>query len=189
MKIIFAQGNPGPSYTNTRHNIGFLCIDAFVQETGESFSDKSKFNALIAELTVAGEKILFVKPTTFYNETGLSLRKIQDFYKCDVRDILVIHDELALPFGKIRVRHSGSDAGNNGIKSLNNHIGEDYTRLRIGIWNELRERMHDADFVLSQFSGNEKAVLKKTLFSKTNELIDQFIRAGLPDESFSLPLS
>jgi PTH1 family peptidyl-tRNA hydrolase len=189
MKIIFAQGNPGPSYVNTRHNVGFLCLDAFVHEEGGVFSDKAKFNAAVAETTITGEKVLFVKPTTFYNETGRSLRKLQDFYKCDVNDILVIHDELALPFGKIRVRHSGSDAGNNGIKSLNSHVGENYTRLRVGIWNELRDRMHDADFVLSQFNANEKNALKNALFPQTNQLIKQFIVQGLPDESFSLSIS
>jgi PTH1 family peptidyl-tRNA hydrolase len=190
VKIIFAQGNPGTQYAKNRHNIGFIVVDTFADSKSVSFAAKSKFHSEIAELNIAGEKVLLVKPTTFYNETGKSMRAIMDFYKVDINDVLVVHDELVLPFGKIRIRQSGRDAGNNGIKSLNAHIGETYARLRIGVYNELRDRMHDADFVLGNFSQTEQGELKQFILPKALTLIDAFISNKLTDESFStLPKS
>lgn len=160
MKLILAQGNPGAQYAKTRHNVGFFMLDALAEKWGVTFSEKPKFNALIAETTREGEKVLLVKPLTFYNETGQTARKLTDFYKlAPETDVLVIYDELALPFGVIRTRPNGRDAGNNGIKSLNAHIGPNYHRIRVGVWSDIRDRQPDADFVLSQFSGDEKDVL------------------------------
>jgi peptidyl-tRNA hydrolase, PTH1 family len=175
MKLILAQGNPGLEYTYTRHNVGFLALDFYATKQELEFQTKSKFHADIAEQTIDGEKILLVKPLTFYNETGVSARTIADFYKVDVADILVIHDELALPFGTIRTREKGSDAGNNGIKSLNSHLGENYTRIRIGTWNEIADKAGSFDFVLSKFNQEELAKLKKDIFPKISELITEFI--------------
>jgi peptidyl-tRNA hydrolase, PTH1 family len=175
MKLILAQGNPGSDYAKTRHNVGFLAIEGFANNRGAQFKNKAKFNADIAELTVAGEKVLLAKPTTFYNETGQSARAIADFYKIDATDILVIHDELALPFGTIRTREKGSDAGNNGIKSLNAHLGEQYARIRIGIHTDIADRMDTAAFVLSSITASESEKLQQDIFPKTAELIDNFI--------------
>lgn len=175
MKIIFAQGNPGAQYEHTRHNVGFLAVDFFAAQKGIQFAAKPKFHADIAEFTEAGEKVLLVKPTTFYNETGQSARALADFYKCDTADILVLHDELALPFGTLRTREKGSPAGNNGIKSLNAHLGENYARLRIGTWNEVADKAGAFDFVLSKFTSEEMARLKSDIFPKTSEIIGDFI--------------
>lgn len=175
MKVIFAQGNPGPAYAFTRHNVGFMAVDALASEWGVTFSEKSKFQALVAETTQNGEKVLLVKPLTFYNESGYAARRLIDFYKLNpATDFLVIHDELALPFGTIKTRGAGRDAGNNGIKSLNNHIGEQYNRIRIGIFNPLREQMDDADFVLSKFSADEQAALPAVL-SHAHKIIADFL--------------
>jgi len=164
MKIIFAQGNPGPEYAWTRHNVGFLAIDELATRLSVSFAPKPKFFADIAETTLKGEKILLVKPTTFYNETGASARALVDFYKLDpTTDFVVLHDDLALPFGTIRTRTKGSDAGNNGIKSLNAHLGQHYARVRIGIYSEFRDRMNDIDFVIGRFSAEEKESLPQIL--------------------------
>lgn len=187
MKLIFAQGNPGQEFDGTRHNVGWACLDAFAAEQGSEFFPKPKFFANIAECSVAGEKVLLIKPTTFYNDSGRSARTLIDFYKLDPStDLLVLHDELALDFGTLRIRHSGSDAGNNGIKSLNAHVGIHYTRLRVGIWNELRERMADADFVLAKFNSAERDVLTQYIVPKTNQLITQFIANGLADHSVTI---
>jgi PTH1 family peptidyl-tRNA hydrolase len=187
MKLIFAQGNPGQEFDSTRHNVGWACLDAFAAEQGSEFASKPKFFASIADCSMAGEKVLLVKPTTFYNDSGRSARTLIDFYKLDPStDLLVLHDELALDFGTLRIRHSGSDAGNNGIKSLNTHVGVSYTRLRIGIWNELRERTADADFVLAKFNSAERDILTQYIVPKTTQLITQFTGDGLADESFSL---
>lgn len=180
MKIIFAQGNPESRFDGTRHNIGFAVIDQFALEQGASWSDKPKSFAMIAELMIDGEKVLLVKPTTYYNDTGKAARKLIDFYELDpATDLLVLHDDLALPLGTIRTRGQGSDAGNNGIKSLNAHIGPDYHRIRIGIWNELSGRMDAADFVLSKFSKDESEIIKTSITPHCITAITQFISGDL----------
>lgn len=187
MKLIFAQGNPGTQYQATRHNVGFLVLEQLAAQTGKEFTKKPKFHADIAELTIAGEKILLVKPTTFYNETGQSARSLVDFYKLDTaNDVLVIHDDLALPLGTIRIREKGSDAGNNGIKSLNTHLGPNYNRVRIGIKNELHSRISDVDFVLGHFSKDETETLMSTLIPKTIELIEHFCAGNLETTSHKI---
>lgn len=177
MKLIFAQGNPGSQYAATRHNVGFIMLDLFAKAHGGSWKAESKFNAELCELTIDGETVLLVKPLSFYNETGLAARMLVDFYKLTpALDVLVIHDELALPFGTIRVREKGSDAGNNGIKSLNAHLGADYWRIRIGIWSELRDRMDDANFVLSRFTKDEQLQLETITSATVLEIIEDFVR-------------
>jgi PTH1 family peptidyl-tRNA hydrolase len=180
MKVIFAQGNPGNEFASTRHNVGFYLIDAFAKKHGASFVPKTKFHAETAEITLGGEKLLLVKPTTYYNETGRAARALADFYKLDpITDFLVIHDDLALPFGVIRTRPSGSDAGNNGIKSLNAHLGDHYNRIRVGIYNELRDRIPDADFVLAKFTRDEAEQLP-ALFTHTEQFVDAFVSGAFP---------
>lgn len=175
MKLIIAQGNPGIEYEKTRHNVGFLAIDFYASQKSAEFQHKPKFTADIAEFSRDGEKILLVKPTTFYNETGQSARALADFYKVDTTDILAIHDELALPFGKLRTREKGSDAGNNGIKSLNAHLGENYARIRVGTWNEKADKAGSFDFVLSKFNKDEMDKLSSDVLPKISELIDDFV--------------
>lgn len=185
--MIFAQGNPGRQYQQNRHNIGFYLLDDFASRHSAEFTAKSKFHADIAEITLSSQKVLLVKPSTFYNETGQSARAITDFYKITpAEDLLVIHDELALPFGTIRIRQKGSDGGNNGIKSLNSHLGPDYTRLRVGIYNPLRDRIPDADFVLSNFTQNEAELLHATVSPKINELLEAFCSGALEVTSHTL---
>lgn len=184
MKLIFAQGNPGDRYAQTRHNVGFQVVDALAQAQNAPWKDSGKSNARIAEFTVGGEKVMLVQPQSFYNETGLVARQLVDFYKLDpASDVLVIHDDLALPLGTIRIREKGSDAGNNGIKSLNAHIGELYTRIRIGVWSDQRDLMDDASFVLSRFSQDEQATIDKTITPKTLEFVDLFVRDRLEKTS------
>jgi PTH1 family peptidyl-tRNA hydrolase len=188
MKIIFAQGNPGREYIHTRHNVGFFLIDTLAQIHEAEFIKKTKFHADIAEATVNGEKVLFVKPITFYNETGQSARILIDFYKIDpASDFLVIHDDFALPFGTIRTRISGQDAGNNGIKSLNAHLGASYSRIRVGIYNDLRDRMQDADFVLAKFSPNEQKLLP-TISTEVNHFVDSFIQEDFENTKITIDM-
>jgi peptidyl-tRNA hydrolase, PTH1 family len=176
MKLILAQGNPGTPYQHTRHNAGFMLLSQLVAELGGNWKEASKWKALMSEHSINGEKVLFVLPQSFYNETGSVARGIVDFYKLEPStDVLVIHDDLSLPFGTIRTREKGSDGGNNGIKSLNATLGEQYARLRVGIWNELRERMSDADFVLRRFTAEEEAKLKNDIAHTARQLIDDFI--------------
>ncbi len=187
MNIIFAQGNPSKDYDGTRHNVGFIVLDKLAMTHRADFASKSKFKSDIAEINSTEGKTLLVKPTTFYNESGVCAHSLVDFYKLDPKvNLLVIHDDLALPFGTIRIRRKGSDAGNNGIKSLNAHIGPDYIRIRIGIYNELRDRQDDADFVLSRFSADEQATLQGTIIPKVIELTNEFLAGTLEDTSHAL---
>lgn len=184
MKLIIAQGNPGKQYERTRHNVGFVALDTLAASHDAPWQSHAKFNAEIAEVQLNGEKTLLVKPLSFYNETGQVARAIVDFYKLNpAQDVLAIHDELALPFGTIRVREKGSDAGNNGIKSLNAHLGADYARIRIGVWNELRDQIDDANFVLSKFTKTEAEQLQELITGPVFSLIDKFTAGTLEPTS------
>ena len=175
MKLIFAQGNPGQQFSNTRHNVGFAIVNELTHRNDTEFKPASKFFADIAEFSVEGEKIILAKPTTFYNETGQSFNAIKQFYKLENEDILVIHDELALPFGTIRSRIGGADAGNNGVKSINTHGGSTTARLRVGVGNEQRAIMSDTDFVLGKFGKDEQEALTTTIIPKCLDIIQDFI--------------
>jgi len=183
--MIFAQGNPEPDYTSSRHNVGFSILNTIADEFDAKWTNKSKFNALTSEIAINDEKIILVKPTTFYNETGISVRKLVDFYKLNTAsDLLVIHDDLSLPFGTVRVRTQGGDAGNNGIKSINSHLNNTYTRIKIGISNDLYDQMDDSNFVLSKFNNNESDQLEKTIIPHVSELVKQFCDETIKLASF-----
>ena len=175
MKVILALGNPGEKYAYTRHNAGFLVIDQLAAGQSAQFSNKPKFFADIAELNMSGKKILLVKPTTYYNEVGISARAILDFYKLTLDDLLIIHDDTALDFGKIRVRRGGRDAGSNGLKSLHTHIGADFWHIRIGTDNLLRRQIGDVDFVLSKFNADERKILRDWTIPEAIKLISTFL--------------
>ena len=191
MKLIFAQGNPDKQYETTRHNVGWLAIDALAKRLNASaWKLDKKHAAELATATVGDEKVILVKPHTYYNETGRSAQSLVQFYKIQpASDLLVLHDDLALPFGTIRTREKGRDAGNNGIKSLNAHLGSQYGRIRIGIWNDLQQRMGDADFVLASFSKAEQAHLQDTVLPATFPFIDDFLHGTLAPHSVSHPLA
>ena len=190
MKVILALGNPGEKYVHTRHNAGFLVIDQLAAEQGVQFSNKPKFFADIAELrnftvnsaasakppvTIPREKILLVKPTTYYNEVGIAARALMDFYKLTLDDVLIIHDDTDLDFGKIRIRKGGRDAGSNGLKSLHAHIGSDFWHIRIGTDNLLRRQIGDVDFVLSKFNTDERTVLRDWTIPESIKMIGTFL--------------
>lgn len=178
MKLIFALGNTGPQYVATRHNVAWQFVDSYTETQSLEWNNKSKLGANIVTQGSGDAKVIIAKPTTYYNNVGQSLRAIADFYKISAEDTLVIADDLALPFGTIRTRQGGSDAGNNGIKSVNAHGGDQTWRLRIGIYNQLRERMNDADFVLSRFSANEAKLLKE-FQSSLEAVVTEFVRGDL----------
>ncbi len=173
MKLIIGLGNPESRYNNTRHNVGFAMLDVYAERENTKWQDKPKFKALIAELS-GSDKVVLAKPTTYYNLSGESVRSIADFYKIPARDILIIHDDHALPFGTLRTREQGSDGGNNGIKSINTHIGVGTNRIRVGTGTELRDQMSDSDYVLGKFSTTERKKLSD-LQDKITNIIDDFI--------------
>lgn len=173
-KLIVGLGNVGKKYENTRHNAGFLCVDYAVNLQGGEWKEKKSLKCLISEVRVGEKRVIFIKPTTLMNLSGDAVQAVKQFYKIENKDILVVHDELALPFGSLRIRSGGSDAGNNGIKSVSAAIGEDYARLRIGIANEHSTKEDAATYVLKNFSKEEQGHFK-TLYSETNALITEFL--------------
>ena len=190
MKVILALGNPGDKYTYTRHNAGFLVVDQLAAGQSAQFSNKPKFFADIAELNSVKlastadaksstaspqEKVLLVKPTTYYNEVGVAARALMDFYKLTLDDLLIIHDDTDLDFGKIRIRKGGRDAGSNGLKSLHTHIGADFWHIRIGTDNLLRRQIGDVDFVLSKFNTDERKILRDWTIPEAIKLISTFL--------------
>ncbi len=174
MKLVVGLGNPESRYTDTRHNVGFAVVDAYAKQVSASWKQSDKFKALVAAATIGGEKVLLVKPTTYYNLVGESVRALMDFYKLTPADILIIHDDLALPLGTIRTRFGGSHGGNNGIKSITAHCGEGTGRLRIGIWDEAHAARDAASVVLSKITRSEQKLLED-LRPTLQKIIDGFV--------------
>lgn len=185
MKLVVGLGNIGPNFDGTRHNTGFSILDAFATAKSFSWAVKDKLKSTLAEGELHGQKVILAKPTTYYNLSGESVRAIKDFYKLDNQDILVVHDELALPFGTIRVRLDGTDAGNNGIKSVVSHAGSDIARIRVGIANDQLPQFDAADFVLARFTHNENKTLP-ALLNEASRLIEQFIDQNQKFEHLSV---
>ncbi len=132
MQIFVGLGNPGAKYAHNRHNIGFMAVDRIAEE--HDFSPwKSRFQGLVSEGRLGDDKILLLKPQTFMNRSGQSIGEAMRFFKLDSTDITVFHDELDLAPGKLRVKHGGGHAGHNGLRSIHDHIGPHYTRVRMGI--------------------------------------------------------
>ena len=159
MKVLFGLGNPEAKYAGTRHNVGFWVLDQIAASYDIAFKPQSKLHALVAEALSGGERILLVKPTTYYNEVGRSARAIMDFYKLSPEDFLIVHDDLALPLGTIRTRIGGSNGGSNGLKSLEQHIGATTPRLRIGVWTDTHHGTDKAAVVLGKLTKQEQDTL------------------------------
>ncbi|MBY7649424.1 MAG: aminoacyl-tRNA hydrolase [Candidatus Liberibacter europaeus] len=161
MFIIAGLGNPGKDHCNDRHNIGFIALDYI--HSFYSFSEwKNKFCAEISNGNLNGTRTILIKPQTFMNLSGNSIIEVINFYKILLRDCLIIHDELDLKMGKLRIKIGGRDAGHNGLKSISERCGRDYKRLRIGIGRP-QNKEHIAKYVLNSFSSEEKSLLDPIL--------------------------
>ncbi|WP_297406219.1 aminoacyl-tRNA hydrolase [uncultured Cetobacterium sp.] len=154
MKLIVGLGNPGNEYKNTRHNVGFDIVDKFSQD--ENFPPfKEKFQALITEKTINGEKVILLKPQTYMNLSGNSIIQVIKFYKIDSEnEMLVIYDDMDLPLGKLRFKINGSAGGHNGIKSIISHVGQNFLRVKCGIGKAM-SRQENINFVLGRFTKDE----------------------------------
>ena len=133
LRIIVGLGNPGPEHQVTRHNVGFWFVDLLARRHGGEFRDYRKYSGETARVTIDGQELILLKPTTYMNRSGLSVRQISDFYKIAPDDILVAHDELDLPVGSVRLKNGGGHGGHNGLRDTIAHIGENFWRLRLGI--------------------------------------------------------
>ena len=173
MILFVGLGNPTPDSQNNRHNIGFKIIDAINQNLGLS-KQKPKFKGLLTTGNIGERKVYAIKPLTFMNNSGTCIRELIEYFKIESSDIIVFHDDLDIEFGKIKAKFGGSDAGHNGIKSLDKFIGKEYSRVRIGIGKPEKTKVND--FVLGDFSEDEKIQLEtisKRIIEFINLLIDK----------------
>lgn len=162
--LLVGLGNPGDEYAATRHNVGFMALDEFARKNNfDPWMNKKDMKCELTQQTLGDTRVILIKPQTFMNLSGEAVHAVQHFYKLNNSQTIVVHDELDVNFGQIRMRAGGSPAGNNGIKSVSQHIGQDYGRVRIGIGPKKPERMDTADFVLQDFSKVEQEKLPALL--------------------------
>lgn len=159
MKLIVGLGNPGDNYLNTRHNVGFSAIDKLCELNQLALSFNSRFKSLINSIYINQNKVILCKPQTFMNLSGLAVRSISDYYKILVQDIIIIHDDIDIPMGKIKIKQSGSSAGHNGIKNIIQELNsQNFIRIKIGIGKKSSDQ-ELSNYVLSQFSIQEKSLI------------------------------
>lgn len=178
IKVIVGLGNPGQQYEKTRHNAGFLFLDALAQELGCTWSYQSRFQGLFAEVGSASGKVMLLKPDTFMNRSGQSVGKLVRYYKLLPEEILVVHDELDFNPGVVKLKKDGGHAGHNGLRDIITHLGsKEFYRLRIGIGRPPAGKLV-ADFVLSAPSKQEWEQLLK-VFDLSRGFIDQMVAGDM----------
>lgn len=181
MKLIVGLGNPGEKYKHNRHNAGFLALD-FILNDGDGFMQAKPSHEFKSEIHTLGQgqnRVIFMKPQTYMNDSGQALKVICNFYKMDLAaDLLVLQDETDLPFGAIRLTASASSAGHNGVQSIIDNLGtQNFNRLRIGV--ETRQSRNDMPtdaFVLQNFSDDELAKLQSDVLPKVKQEVEKFIK-------------
>ena len=173
--LIVGLGNPGDEYATTRHNTGFMVLDALAKASKIVFEDKSY--GFVAETSLKGRKVVLLKPSTYMNLSGNAVRYWLNKENIDQQRLLVVSDEVALPLGDFRLKASGSNGGHNGLGHIQQLIGQDYARLRIGIGSDF-SRGQQVDYVLGKFSEEEKTTLEP-VFKTSEEIIKSFVLAGV----------
>ena len=153
MLLFVGLGNPTPDSENNRHNVGFKIIDSINKKFGLS-KQKPKFKGLLTTGNIGNKKVYAIKPLTFMNNSGICIRELIEYFKIDAEDVIVFHDDLDVEFGKIKAKFGGSNAGHNGIASIDKFIGKDYSRVRIGI-GKPKDNIEVADYVLQNFDDEE----------------------------------
>lgn len=173
MKLIVGLGNPGKKYINTRHNVGFNFLDCYLDYKNITDIWSKKFDGLYIQTSLNGEKVIFLKPQTYMNLSGNSVRKVMDYFNIEVEDLLVISDDLDLSIGNFKLRPSGTSGGHNGLKSIESSIGTNiYKRLKIGISNN--KSIDAKDYVLGNISKEDIKVLKDLYRNLCGVLDDYF---------------
>lgn len=176
--LILGLGNPGKEYEGTRHNIGFDVLDNFAQlEDFPNWINKKDLKGQVSLKSIGGKRIILLKPSTYMNLSGEAVQLAQNFYKIYNSKTLIVHDELDVNFGSIRIRGRGKDAGHNGIKSVINQIGDEFSRLRIGVGPKQPEQIDSAEFVLKKFTKKEQDDLSK-LRKESANIINEYIFSG-----------
>jgi PTH1 family peptidyl-tRNA hydrolase len=176
--LVVGLGNPGKRYEDTRHNVGFWIADQLATRAGGVF--REKFSGRFAEGTLEGQRVGILEPQTYMNDSGRSVIAASTFYKVPPQDVVIVHDELDLPFATIRLKSGGGEAGHNGLRSVSQHLGtKDYVRLRFGV-GKPPAGFHGtgADFVLQAFAPGERAALD-SLVEQAADSVGLFVRHGL----------
>jgi PTH1 family peptidyl-tRNA hydrolase len=168
MFLLVGLGNPNPNNTNNRHNVGFLTIDA-INSKYKLSKQKPKFKGLLTTGLIDGQKVYAIKPLTFMNSSGVCIKELVDYFKMDVKNIFVFHDDMDINIGKAKVKFAGSSAGHNGIESLDKNLGKNYSRIRIGIGRP-KNNTTGADHVLENFSKDETQSMANVLNNITESL-------------------
>ena len=178
--LVVGLGNPGPTYAFTRHNIGARVIEQLAAENGVKLSKHKRAAALVAELRIAGKHVVIAQPTSFMNESGGPTKALVTFYKVAAENIIVLHDELDIDFGAIRVKLSGGDNGHNGLKSIRKSLATgDWFRIRLGIGRPPGQQ-DPADFVLKNFGVSEQKILAD-LISQGSQAVESLVATSLED--------
>ena len=168
MLLLVGLGNPTPDSENNRHNVGFKIIDKINKKFGLS-KQKPKFKGLLTTGNIQGKKIYAIKPLTFMNNSGICIRELLEYFKIEVENVVVFHDDLDIEFGKIKTKSGGSSAGHNGIASIDKFIGKDYSRVRVGI-GKPKGKIEVADFVLQNFNDDEIIQIDEIAENITNSI-------------------
>ena len=177
MKIIVGLGNIGKEYEKTRHNVGFMFVDFFINEIlGEKLDYKKRDNHYYQETKLGNEKLVIIKPTTYMNLSGEAIIKAKNWYKADNQDVIVIYDDVDIKFGTFRYRESGSAGTHNGVKNILSVLRtEDLKRIRIGIENRENDNIQLMDYVLGKFSKDELDVLYSNIFNEVSNKLKEII--------------
>lgn len=174
MKLIIGLGNPGSKYHQTRHNVGYMVVDQYLQKINKSFKFDNKFNAEVCLTNIGQEKVMFVKPSTYMNLSGEAILKVMKYYDIELENMIVFVDDINLETGKLRLRSLGGHGGHNGLKNIIGLCHSNvFKRIRIGVSNN--PNMALDHYVLSQF-GKEEMITISIAIDKSMEIIDQFIK-------------
>lgn len=185
MKLVVGLGNVGTEFELTRHNVGFMAVDALAEAKEATWKHQTKFFAHTAQVEIDGHRVLLAKPDTLMNRSGKAVQALAHYHKCELSDIVVISDDLDLVFGKVRVRIGGSSGGQNGLKSIIEALGEGFVRVRIGVASTERGRIDARDYVLQRFSAYEQKHLA-SITTQTSQLVEQIVTEGPEHVSHSI---
>lgn len=177
VKMIVGLGNPGSKYNDTKHNIGFMAVDRIVKDLDVNFTEDKNFKAEIGSDFINGEKIYFIKPTTFMNDSGIAVKALLTYYNISIKDMIIIYDDLDMEVGKIRFRQKGSAGGHNGIKSIIAHLGtQEFDRIKVGIGRP-NGRMTVINHVLGKFDKNDEIMILNTL-DKVDNAVNYYLQTN-----------
>lgn len=169
IRLIAGLGNPGSQYDKTRHNAGFWFVDELARRYSGQFAAEKRFSGDVCKLQVGSNVVWLIKPMTFMNRSGLAVRQLADFYRIPVENILVVHDELDIPAGEVRLKQGGGHGGHNGLRDLHAHLGADYWRLRLGVGHP-GDRNKVVDYVLSRPTQDDEIVILRAIDTAADQI-------------------